>query len=284
MKRAGVIGYPLGHSISPAVFQAAFDASGVDARYEAWETEPDQLDGRLNALRGDDFLGGNVTIPHKEAVVPLLDRLDSTAERVRAVNTIANETGRLAGYNTDVAGFSRALREDSGFDAKSKLTAIIGAGGAARAVALALIEAGAATILITGRSPRRADRICADLRGLTPSGTTITWAHWGDGVFLTYLPAAGLIVNCTPVGTQGSESEGMSPLDAALLPPGSVVFDLVYNPPETPLLKAAKQRGAKPVSGLGMLVYQAAESFRVWTGQDAPVAEMLAAGRKALGA
>ena len=120
------------------------------------------------------------------------------------------------------------------------------------------------------------------MRGLTSSGTTITWAHWGDGTFLTFLPAAELVVNCTPVGTRGSESEGKSPLDAALLPPGGVVFDLVYNPPETALLKAAKERGATPVSGLGMLVYQAAESFRIWTGQQAPVEQMLSAGRKAL--
>ena len=282
MKRAGVIGYPLGHSISPAIFQAAFDAAGVDATYEAWETEPDQLEGRLNALRGDDFLGANVTIPHKEAVVPFLDRLDETAEHAGAVNTIAHEGDQLAGHNTDVAGFARALREDAGFDAKGKRAALIGAGGAARAVALALVEAGAAYVLIVGRTPKRADKLVAALRPLTPAGTTISWAHWGDGVFLTYLPAADLIVNCTPVGTRGSDTNGHSPLDAALLPSGGAVFDLVYNPSETPLLKAAKERGAKAVSGLGMLVYQAAESFRIWTGKDAPVDAMLSAGKKAV--
>jgi len=283
VKRAGVIGYPLGHSISPAIFQAAFDAAGVDATYEAWETEPDQLEGRLNALRGDDSLGANVTIPHKEAVVPLLDRLDAAAEHAGAVNTIAHEGDQLAGYNTDVAGFARALLEDAAFDAKGKRAAIIGAGGAARAVALALVEAGASYVLITGRTPQRADKIVAALRTLEPPGTTITWAHWGDGVFLTYLPAADLIVNCTPVGTRGGDTNGRSPLDPALLPDSGVVFDLVYNPSETALLKAAKERGAKPVSGLGMLVYQAAESFRIWTGKDAPVDAMLSAGRKALG-
>lgn len=282
MKRAGVIGYPLGHSISPAVFQAAFDAAGIDARYEAWETAPEQLEGRLNALRGDDFLGANVTIPHKEAVLPHLDRLDATAEQVGAVNTIAHEGDQLVGYNTDVAGFARALREDAAFDAKGKRAAIVGAGGAARAVSLALIEAGASYVLIAGRTPKRADKLVAALRTLEPPGTTITWAHWGDGVFLTYLPAADLVVNCTPVGTKGSGTNGQSPLDAALLPASGVVFDLVYNPPETPLLKAARQRGATAVSGLGMLVYQAAESFRIWTRKDAPIDVMLSAGRKAL--
>ena len=284
MKRAGVIGYPLGHSISPAIFQAAFDASGIEARYEAWETEPDQLEGRLNALRGDDFLGANVTIPHKQAVLPLLDRLDERAERIGAVNTIVHEGGELVGYNTDVAGFDRALREDAGFDPKGKRAAVLGAGGGARAVCLALIEGGASIVLVTGRSPRRLDRLCADLRGLTGTGTTVTWTHWGDGTFMTVVPGADLLVNCTPVGTRGSETEGQSPIDAQWLPASGVVFDLVYNPPETPLLKAAKERGAKAVSGLGMLVYQAAETFRLWTGQEAPVGRMLEAGRQALGA
>ena len=281
MKRAGVIGYPLGHSLSPVIFQAAFEAAGIEATYEAWETPPEALESRLDAIR-DDFLGANVTIPHKQAVVPLLDRLDERAERIRAVNTIANENGQLVGYNTDVAGFARALREDAGFDPKGKRVAVLGAGGAARAVCLALIEAGAFLILLTGRSPRRLDRLVADLRGLTSTGITITWTHWGDGTFMTVLPKADLLVNCTPVGTRGNETEGESPLPDEFLPAGGIVFDLVYNPPETPLLQAAKAKGAKTVSGLGMLVYQAAESFRLWTGREAPVERMLEAGRQAL--
>ena len=110
MKRAGVIGYPLRHSLSPAIFQTAFEASGVEGTYEAWETTPEQLEGRINALRGDEMLGANVTIPHKEAVVPLLDRLDERAERVGAVNTIVHDRGDLAGYNTAAAGLAPALR------------------------------------------------------------------------------------------------------------------------------------------------------------------------------
>jgi shikimate dehydrogenase len=283
MKRAGVIGYPLGHSLSPVIFQAAFDAAGVGAQYEKWETAPEQLEGRLNALRGDDFLGANVTIPHKEAVVPYLDRLDETAQLVGAVNTIRNEGGQLAGYNTDVAGFARALRDDAGFDPKGKRTGIIGAGGAARAVGLALVRGGASIVLFVGRTPKRLDRVVVDLRKLEGTGTTVTWTHWGDGTFMTVLPSCELLVNCTPVGTKGSDSEGKSPMDAQWLPERGVVFDVVYNPPETPLLASAKARGLKPVSGLGMLAYQAAESFRLWTGQEAPVEKMLAVGRGALG-
>jgi len=282
MKRAGVIGYPLGHSLSPAIFQAAIDAAGIDAQYEKWETEPDQLEGRLNALRHEDFLGANVTIPHKEAVLPMLDRLDETAERAGAVNTIANENGELVGYNTDVAGFARALRDDAGFDPKGKRVGILGAGGAARAAALVAVEAGASYIMLTGRSPRRMDKVVADFRKLEGAGTTITWTHWGDGVFMTFFPNADLLVNCTPVGTKTSDVDGRSPIDAQWLPKHGIVFDVVYNPPETPLLKTAKERGLTAVSGLGMLVYQAAESFRLWTGKDADVQKMLSAGREAL--
>lgn len=282
MKRAGVIGHPLGHSMSAAIFQAAFDANSVEARYETWPTPPDELEARVAGLRDADVLGANVTIPHKEAIVPLLDRLDERAERAGAVNTIANESGQLVGYNTDVGGFARALREDAAFDAKRKEVAILGAGGAARAVALALIEAKASVILVVGRSPRRADALVKELRPLTDSGITLTWSYWLDGTSLRVLPECDLVVNCTPIGTQASETAGESPIAADLLPVDGVVFDLVYNPQETPLLKLAKERGAKPVSGLGMLVYQAAESFQIWTKQEAPVERMLEAGRKAL--
>lgn len=282
MKRAGVIGYPLTHSTSPAIFQAAFDAAGIDAGYEAWPTETEQLEGRINALRGDEMLGANVTIPHKEAVVPLLDRLDPQAELVGAVNTIVHDSGDLIGYNTDVAGFGRALREDAGFDAKGKHVVVLGAGGAARAVVLSLIESRAATILLTGRTPRRLTAVVNDLRGQTSAGITLSWAYWLDGSFLVSLPKADLVVNCTPVGTRGSDAADESILDTDYIPADGTVFDLVYNPAETPLLKAAKEKGAKAVSGLGMLVYQAAESFRLWTGQDADTEKMLTAGREAL--
>jgi shikimate dehydrogenase len=284
MKRAGVIGDSLGHSLSPAIVQAAFDAAGVEARYEAWSTPPDELEARVASLREDVVLGANVTIPHKETVASLLDRLDERAETLGAVNTIVNEGGQLVGYNTDVAGFARALREDASFDIQGKRTVVLGAGGGARAVALALVEGKASLIYVSSRTPRRIDKLVADLRGLTSAGVTITWSYWQAGTFMRVLPEAELLVNCTPVGTRGSETENESPLASEYLPAEGVVFDLVYNPPETPLLRAAKERGAKAVSGLGMLVYQAAESFRLWTGQEASVERMLEAGRAALAA
>jgi shikimate dehydrogenase len=283
-KRAGVIGHPLGHSVSPALFNAAFAAAGIDAAYEPWDTPPDTLEGRVQSLRGDDYLGANVTIPHKETIVSLLDGRSDVASRAGAVNTVVHEDGKLTGHNTDVAGFARALREDAGFDAKGKATMLLGSGGAARAVALALIEAGASVIYVVARQPRKIDRMVVDLKPLTQTGTTITWAYWGDGSYLRSLAQADLLVNCTPVGVAGSESAGKSPVEASLIQPQTLVFDLVYNPLETPLVAAAKSRGAKAHAGLGMLVYQAAESFKLWTGADADTKAMMAAARSALGA
>ncbi|MCH7811511.1 MAG: shikimate dehydrogenase [Chloroflexi bacterium] len=282
MKRAGVIGYPLAHSLSPVIFQPAFSSAGVDGEYEAWETPEADLAARIDGLRADDVLGANVTIPYKEAVLPLLDRLDETAEAVRAVNTIAKEGDALVGYNTDVRGFDRALREDGAFDPKGKRAVVVGAGGAARAVTFALIEGSASIVLVVGRTPKRMTQLVNDLRDRTSAGITITWAQWSDGTFLRVLPEADLVVNCTPVGTRGSGSEDDALIAADLLPADGLVFDLVYNPPVTALLRTAKERGARILSGLPMLVYQAAESCRLWTGKEAPVKEMLEAGRRAL--
>ena len=283
-KHAGVIGHPLGHSISPVIFAAAFRAAGIDATYVAWETASDVLEGRITALRGTDFLGANVTIPHKQAVMPFLDETTELATRVGAVNTIVHRDDKLVGHNTDVAGFTRSLRDDAKFDAKGRRTMIIGAGGAARAIALALVEAGAAVIFVVGRQPRKTEGLVLNLKPITPSGTTITWAYLGDGAYRRSLKEADLLVNCTPVGVLGSETAGESIVPADLIEARTLVFDVVYNPAETPLLIAAKSRGAKAVSGIGMLVYQAAESFKLWTGVEADTTAMFAAAKLALGA
>lgn len=282
MKRAGVIGHPLGHSISPSIFDAAFRAAGVDATYEAWDTPPEALRGRVDALRGDDFFGANVTVPYKEAVVPMLDALDELASRLGAVNTIVHDVGALRGYNTDVAGFRRAL-EETGFEARGKRAAILGAGGAARAVAAVLIDLGMQTIFVSSRNWRRADALVSALRPVTSPGTQITWSHWEDGAFIRALSSADLVVNATPVGTARSHLEGQTPTDTTLIREDALVFDLVYNPPETPFLAGARQRGVRTAGGLSMLVYQAAEAFRLWTGREAPIDAMFSAARQALG-
>ncbi len=281
MKRVGLIGYPVAHSVSPAVQNVAFAYHGMEERYELWETPPSELEARVRGLRLPDALGANVTVPHKEAVVPLLDRLDDLAKETGAVNTVVNEGGRLAGYNTDVVGFRRAL-ESTGFSAAGQRVAILGAGGAARAVGLALVRAGVASVDLCDVDGQRAEALAAHLRGLASENAVIRAHLPSDAAFREAARRAALLVNCTPVGTRHGGSEGETPLHAEDIPPGALVFDVVYNPPLTPLLAAAQERGARTINGLPMLVRQAASSFKLWTGLDAPVAEMLAAAEAAL--
>ena len=233
-KRAGVIGTPLGHSISPAIFKAAFDAAGIAASYEAWDTSADTLEGRVNSLRGTDYLGANVTIPHKQSVIPYLDGTDDLATLAGAVNTIVHADGKLTGYNTDVGGFARSLKDDAGFDPKGKATVVLGSGGASRAIALALVQGGASTIFVIGRSVRRVEGVVLGLKPKTPSGTTISWAYWGDGSYLTAIGRADLVVICTPIGVLGSDTAAKSPVEAAgaskvvrIMPSGSMIVRLM---------------------------------------------------------
>jgi shikimate dehydrogenase len=281
MRRIGLIGQGLKHSLSAAMQQAALDHLGLDARYELWDTEPGEVEQRVASLRDEGCLGANVTVPHKQAVVPFLDELDAVAARARAVNTIVRGEGRLVGYNTDVAGFARALSE-AGLNVRGVRAAVLGAGGGARAVTLALVEGKASAISLSDAIPERAEALATDLAGLTSPGTTITWASWGDGAFQRSLRECGLLVNCTPVGMRFGPAEGQSPVAAELIPAGGLVFDLVYNPEETPFLQAARSRGARTAGGLAMLVYQGVASFRLWTGREAPVEIMFQAARKAL--
>ena len=283
MKRVGLIGYPLGHSISPLIQNAAFAHHGREERYELWETAPSQLEARLRGLRDDDVLGANVTVPYKEATMPYLDELDAVARETRAVNTVVNAGGRLVGSNTDVAGFAQALA-GAGFSPQGKRTVILGAGGAARAVGFVLVRAGAATVDLCDLVPERGDKLAAHLRSLAGAGPAVRSYRPDDAAFRQSLTACDLLVNCTPAGTRLSEVESLLPVDAELIPSKALVFDLVYNPPVTPLIAAAEARGARTVGGLAMLVYQAAASFKLWTGLEAPVELMLAEGRRALAA
>ena len=281
MQYLGVITDPAKQSTSPAFQQAAIDALGLDLVYERWPTEPSGIGTRVTGLRAPSVLGANVTIPHKETVMPLLDELDPLVQRVGAVNTILNRDGVLFGYNTDVEGFLRALREDGGFDPAGKHVVVAGAGGAARAVVVALAEAGASSVEVLNRSLGRAQHLVDDLRvhagktrlGASPA-TLKSWAKVAAG--------AALLVNCTSLGSAGHE-EGQSAVPTEVIRPDMLVFDLVYRPTETQLLRDARSRGARTVGGLPMLIYQGAASFKIWTGRDAPVDVMFAAARKVLG-
>ncbi len=281
-KYAGVIGYPLKQTLSPAFQQAAFDHLGLDARYEAWPTPEDKLADTVQGLRAPDRLGANVTIPHKEAVVPLLDEVDDLSRRVGAVNTIVNRDGRLHGHNTDVGGFLRALREDGRFDPTGARVLVAGAGGAARAVAVGLIEAGAGSVTFINPPFPLAAKLVEDL---TPHAGR-TALHALPDVYASWMASAmscRLLINCTPVGMAGTQEEEESPVPSEIIPPGALVFDLIYSPAKTPLMAAAERRSASVLGGLPMLVYQGAESFRLWTGLGAPLDVMFKAARAALG-
>jgi len=283
MDRIAVIGHPLAHSISPAVYAAAFASAGIEGNTELWDVAPDDLEMHIGRLRDADVLGASITAPYKEAIIPLLDSLDETAQEIGAVNAVSRDGDRLTGHNTDVSGFERALREDGAFDPKGKRCTIIGAGGAARAVAYALVMAQASVVQLAGHTPKHLEGITKENRPRTRPGTTITWCHWMDGVFMLELPRADLLVNCTPAGTKGSEAEDEPLIDPQFLPASGLVFDLVYNPPETRLLRDAKAKGARTLSGLPMLVYQAADAFRLFTRKDPDLAAMRAAAEAALG-
>lgn len=273
----GVIGHPLGHSISPAFQQAALDHLGLDIRYQAWDTPPGQVANLMLRLRGPEHLGASVTVPYKEVALGLVDDLDGLARRIGAINTLVNREGKLIGYNTDAGGFLRALKEEGGFQPRGRRAVVLGAGGAARAVAFALAGEGAASIAIINRTRERALALAEELRPVEAQAL----APQDPGVARA-LGGCHLVVNCTSVGMRHSSTEGESPLKAELIPPQALVYDLVYNPPLTPLLRAAQGRGARTLGGLAMLVYQGAEAFQLWTGREAPLEVMMRAAREAL--
>ena len=276
-QRLGIIGHPIGHSISPAFQQAALDAIGFNAVYQPFDVPPHEVADFVNGLRTPGTLGVNVTVPHKETVIPHLDEVDDWAAAAGAVNTIVNRHGRLTGHNTDGAGFLRALQDGAGFDPQGKTALILGAGGSARAVVYALTRAGAARLIIANRTPQRAQNLAqiAAENGIP-----------AQAIPLTDVPQAAadaaLIVNCTSLGMLHGPDETAAPLTAAQIPPAALVNDLVYNPPETPLLRQAARAGAAVLGGIQMLVYQGAASFEMWTGQPAPVPVMLQAAADAM--
>ena len=268
----GIIGYPIGHSISPTFQQAALDSLGINAEYRAYAVHPDDVGPFVNSLRSDAVSGINVTVPHKEAVMAHLDEIDEWAAEAGAVNTIVNRNGRLAGYNTDGYGFLRALRESGGLDPAGKRALILGAGGSARGVVQALLRAEVASLAIANRTLSRAESLAelARSRGVPADAVPLQSDRLGDAA-----RSAQLIVNCTSLGMTHGPDETASPLQADQIPPTALVYDLVYNPALTPLLIAAEQAGAATLGGITMLVYQGAASFEIWLERPAPVGVMM---------
>ncbi|MCD6567900.1 MAG: shikimate dehydrogenase [Dehalococcoidia bacterium] len=280
-----LIGYPLKHSLSPYFQQEALDYYHLDVCYQAWEVRAEELETAISRLREPQHLGANVTVPYKEAVMPLLDGVDDLAALVGAVNTIVKRDGDLWGYNTDVGGFVEALKARGNFDVGGKRAIVLGAGGSARAVSFALAREKISSLLIANRTPERARVLVKGLRhyaaqtGLEAEITVLLWqALASERTFAD----CQLVVNCTPVGMKYSSSEGQSPLAGNVIPEGILVYDLVYNPSPSPLLQLSRKAGANILGGLPMLVYQGAASFKLWMGREAPVGLMHDKARQAL--
>jgi shikimate dehydrogenase len=273
----GLIGWPVEHSMSPAMHNAAFETLGLNWRYVPLPVPPGQVGAALQGLIALGFRGANVTVPHKETVMPTLDAIADDARALGAVNTIVveHEEGgpTLSGRNTDAAGFIGALRA-GGYDPAGASAVVVGAGGAARAVVFGLMQAGAAEVLVLNRTPGRAQTLVSDLSPLSPC--PVRHAKLTPEMLTKSAQAAGLLVNATPVGMWPRTDHAIWPEDAPM-PAELTVFDLVYNPVETKLLQQTRRWGARGVEGLGMLVRQGALSFEMWTGAEAPIEVMRAA-------
>lgn len=274
----GLIGYPLGHSISPIFQQAAFDHLKLDVRYELWETPPEKLEDVVKGIRSENILGSNVTVPYKEDVIPMLDELNEIASEIGAVNTIVKQDNKLIGYNTDAEGFIRALEVEGGFDPEGKIVTMIGAGGVARAIGFSLIKSGIKSLKLFDIDIKRAENLVSDLKS---SDIMVLKSNKGSE-YEEAVSGADLLINCTPIGMAHSDSEGKAPVAQELLSARLMVYDVVYNPIKTPLLEMAESMGAGILGGLSMLVYQGVAAFELWTEEKAPVDIMMGKAREAL--
>jgi len=272
----GIFGHPVKHSLSPDMHNSAFNALGLNSVYVAFDIDPDNIEEAARAIRVMGIKGINITIPHKQTIIPYLDEVSPDAKLTGAVNTVKNENGKLSGYNTDVGGFLRAIREDLDFSPEGNTLFLIGAGGAARAVLSAFCMNGGAVVYITDIVHDKATELANQFKANFENITINTLEIDNKSTVAEKLSEADLLVNASPAGM-----DGVGSLDIPLtsLNKNAVVYDLVYKPPDTNLLKEAKQLGHKASGGLSMLLYQGAESFEIWTGEDAPVEIM----KKALG-
>ena len=273
-KLVGLIGYPVEHSFSPIMHNSAFAALNLNWCYVPLPVHPERLGEAIAGLQALGFVGVNVTVPHKEAVMPLLDHVAPAAQAIGAVNTIVVRGGQGIGYNTDWQGFLTALSEGD-FDPQGKRAVVMGAGGAARAVVYALAQAGA-QVTVLNRTLARAQALVKDFSPLFPA-LPLTLQTLEEQT-----AEAHLLVNATSVGTWPGVNQSIWPQGLAF-PSHLTVFDLVYNPRQTRLLQQAEAVGAKVIGGLGMLVHQGAAAFELWTGEKPPVKTMYEAASKTLG-
>ena len=263
-KRVVLIGHPVAHSLSGAMQQAAFDALGVDATYELWDRAPIALAEAVTELRGETFLGANVTIPHKERVVPMVDRHTEEAGATGAVNTITREGKRLVGHNTDVPGFKVALDRLVGKQKMPRQAVVLGAGGGARAVVYGLITEGFQRVIVFNRHLHRAEGLVKHF-GRSAAHMELRAMPWHESIIESEVARTKVLINATSIGLTAD----VSPIPAEALHGDLLVLDLIYA--RTRLLRDAAAAGATTADGELMLLHQGAAAFTLWTGQAAPL-------------
>lgn len=261
-KKLGILGWPVGHSLSPLMQNAAFESLHLDYVYIPLPVQPENLAQAVAGLKAMEFIGANVTIPHKVTIMPYLDEIDSSAQLVGAVNTIVIKNGKSIGYNTDAQGFIQSLIAKN-VTIVDKTAAILGAGGAAKAVVSGLIQHGIHQIIIGARNPIKAQEF---INGF-PYVTNITSCDWHEDIFNSRIKHCDILINCTPIGMSADKKEE-PPIPWDNLNINTVVCDLIYNPPITQFLKSAQTRGHKIINGAGMLLEQGVLAFEIWTGKS----------------
>ena len=264
----GVIGDPIEHTLSPIMHNAAFNALKLDYAFLAFKVKPSEVENAVNGMRALGIHGLNVTMPHKKAVINYLDEIDQTAKFLSAVNTIHNKNGKLIGFNTDGVGALKALKEN-GVNPKGKRVLLLGSGGAARAIAYALVQE-ADELVVLNRTVEQAKELASLLE--RPFNKKVVADSLSPKIIQDNLRDSDILVNATSVGMKPNANQ--SPVAPEWLKPNLAVMDIVYNPIETKLAKDAKAAGAKVISGVEMLIYQGAASFEIWTGKSAPVEVM----------
>ena len=266
-KRVVLIGHPVAHSLSGAMQQAAFDALGIDAKYELWDRAPIALPDAIAEVRGDDFLGVNITIPHKERVVPLIDKLTEEAQATGAVNTLTREGKRLVGHNTDVPGFAAALDKLVGRQKMPRQAVVLGAGGGSRAVVYGLIRGGFQRVIVFNRHLHRAEGL-VKFFGRSAAHMELKAMPWHESIIESELARTKVLINATSIGL----ADDASPIPGGVITGDLLVLDLIYK--RTRMLRDAESAGAVAQDGETMLLHQGAAAFTLWTGQPAPLEVM----------
>ncbi|MBI2875485.1 MAG: shikimate dehydrogenase [Candidatus Tectomicrobia bacterium] len=266
-KVLGILGDPIGHTLSPLMHHTAAQYHTLEMVYLPFWVKPEQLPAAVQGIRGLGIVGVNITIPHKQAVLPLVDEVTPEAQLIGALNTLHHVEGRLIGYNTDGPGFIASLREDASEEPRGKRVVLLGAGGAARGLAIHLTLEGVAELILTNRTLERAQQLTSYVQSRLKQAP-IRCLPWESRELEELLPQADILINSTSVG--------MRPDDPPLFPydrirPHQLICDIVYRPLETPLLRQARQQGARALDGLGMLIRQGALAFQIWTGREMPV-------------